>query len=237
MSVPNATADRIADRALDPALDPTLDPTLELPLSPDPLPGTESAERPRWASMPTLAEREQLCGHRGAVIWFTGLSGSGKTTVARALGRLLHDQGKHGTLLDGDVLRGGLSRDLGFGPEERDENIRRFTEVARLFAEAGLFALVSAISPYMASRRRARERIGADRFVLVHVATPLSVCEARDVKGLYAGARAGRIRQFTGIDAPYEEPVRPDLRLLPEDGDPRVHAQRVWDILAERQLL
>ncbi|MEM9459813.1 MAG: adenylyl-sulfate kinase [Myxococcota bacterium] len=214
-----------------------VDPTLELPLSPDPLPKAGSAPRPRWASMPTLAEREQMCGHRGAVVWFTGLSGSGKTTVARALGRLLHDRGKHSTLLDGDVLRGGLSRGLGFGPEDRDENIRRFTEVARLFAEAGLVALVSAISPYVAMRRRARERIGADRFVLVHIATPLSVCEARDVKGLYARARAGQIRQFTGIDAPYEEPVQPDLRLSPEDGDPVAHAQHIWDILAARQLL
>ncbi len=216
-------------------------PNVNLELESTPKPETlgepTSEDKPWWAMTPGLADRERLCGHRGGVIWFTGLSGSGKTTVARALDRLLHDRSKHGYLLDGDVLRGGLSRDLGFRPEDRDENIRRFTEVARLFAEAGLFAIVSAISPYAASRRRARERIGADRFVLVHVATPLSVCEARDVKGLYARARAGRIRNFTGIDAPYEEPDKPDLRLLPEDGDPGQHAGRVWDVLAARQLL
>lgn len=187
--------------------------------------------------MLSVAQREQVSGHRGIVVWFTGLSGSGKTTVARALDHLLHEKGKHSFLMDGDVLREGITSDLGFTPEDREENLRRFTEVARLFANAGVITLVSAISPYEAIRERAKARIGAERFVLVHVATPLAVCEARDVKGLYAKARAGEIKQFTGLDAPYEEPAAPDLKLVPEDGDPAVMAQAVYDLLVTKQFL
>ncbi len=187
--------------------------------------------------MLSVEQREQVTGHRGVVVWFTGLSGSGKTTVARALDHLLHSHGKHAFLMDGDVLREGITSDLGFSPEDRTENLRRFTEVARLFANAGMVTLVSAISPYIASRQTAKERIGADRFVLVHVATPLEVCEARDVKGLYAKARAGELEQFTGIDAPYEEPENPDLKLVPEDGDPGVMAHTVYDLLKSRGFL
>ncbi len=187
--------------------------------------------------MLSVAQREQVSGHRGIVVWFTGLSGSGKTTVARALDHLLHGKGKHSFLMDGDVLREGITSDLGFTPQDREENLRRFTEVARLFANAGLVTLVSAISPYEAIRERAKQRVGADRFVLVHVATPLAVCEERDVKGLYAKARAGEIKQFTGLDAPYEEPAAPDLKLMPEDGDPAVMAQAVYDLLVAKQFL
>ena len=187
--------------------------------------------------MLSTAAREEVTGHRGVVVWFTGLSGSGKTTVARALDHLLHAHRKHSFLMDGDVLREGITSDLGFSPEDRTENLRRFTEVARLFANAGTVTLVSAISPYEESRQAARERIGADRFVLVHVATPLEVCEARDVKGLYAKARAGELKQFTGIDAPYEEPVSPDIKLVPEDGDPGVMAHTVFDTLRARGFL
>ncbi len=193
---------------------------------------------PFW-KRPTLnvEQRERISGHRGAVVWFTGLSGSGKTTVARALDHLMHARGKHSFLMDGDALRTGLTSDLGFTPEDRTENLRRFTEVARLFAESGMLTLVSAISPYESSREQAKQRIGAERFVLVHVATPLSVCEARDVKGLYARARAGEIKQFTGLDAPYEEPAHPDLKLVPDDGDPGVMAETVWKFLQERGFL
>lgn len=187
--------------------------------------------------MLTPAQREEVSGHRGAVVWFTGLSGSGKTTVARALDQLMHQKRKHSFLMDGDILREGITSDLGFSPEDRTENLRRFTEVARLFANAGMLTLVSAISPYEALREQAKQRIGADRFAMVHVATPLEVCEARDIKGLYARARAGEIKQFTGLDAPYEEPVNPDVKLLPEDGDPAVMAQTVWDHLADRGFL
>ncbi len=187
--------------------------------------------------MLSVAQREQVTGHRGVVVWFTGLSGSGKTTVARALDHLLHGHAKRSFLMDGDVLREGITSDLGFSPQDRTENLRRFTEVARLFANAGTITLVSAISPYASSRQSAKARIGPERFMMVHVATPLAVCEARDVKGLYAKARAGELKQFTGIDAPYEEPVDPDLKLVPEDGDPGVMAHAVYDALSARGFL
>jgi bifunctional enzyme CysN/CysC len=128
----------------------------------------------------------------------------------------------------------GLSSDLGFSSEARTENLRRFTEVARLFADAGVLALVSAISPYESLREHAKTRVGPDRFVMVHVATPLEVCEARDPKGLYRRARAGEITEFTGVSAPYEEPAHPDLRIGPEDGDPPDLADRVLDVLRTR---
>lgn len=185
----------------------------------------------------TAAEREALAGHRGAVLWFTGLSGSGKTTVARALDRRLHETGRRSFLMDGDALRTGLTSDLGFTPDDRTENLRRFTEVARLFAESGALALVSAIAPYESARQRAKDRIGADRFALIYVATPLEVCEQRDPKGLYRRARAGEIPQFTGISAPYEEPENPDLRLDPTDGDPAQMVDKVLELLDQRGFL
>jgi len=182
----------------------------------------------------TAAEREAVAGHRGGVVWFTGLSGSGKTTVAQQLDRRLHGAGKRSFLLDGDVMRDGITKGLGFGREDREENLRRFTEVAQLFAEAGVLALVSAIAPYEDARERARQRIGPQRFVLVHVATPLSVCETRDPKGLYKAARAGKIPEFTGISSPYEDPPVADVRLHPEDGDPHAQADMVWRVLERR---
>lgn len=185
----------------------------------------------------TAAERETLAGHRGGVVWFTGLSGSGKTTVAQQLDRRLHAAGKRSFLLDGDVMRDGITKGLGFGKEDREENLRRFTEVAHLFAEAGVIALVSAIAPYEDARERARQRIGAARFVLVHVATSLAVCESRDPKGLYRAARQGRIPDFTGISSPYEDPPIADLRLRPEDGDPMEQADAVWRVLERRGFL
>lgn len=191
-----------------------------------------------WDFAPvTPEERAALSGHRGAVVWFTGLSGAGKTTVARALDRRLFEAGRRTFLLDGDVVRTGLNTDLGFSAEDRTENLRRFTEVARLFADAGMIALVSVISPYAASRAIARERIGTDRFVLVHMAAPLQVCEARDPKGLYRRARAGEIPQFTGIDSPYEEPEAPDLRFGPEDGNPNALTGRVLELLQQRGIV
>ena len=185
----------------------------------------------------TAAEREVIGGHRGGVVWFTGLSGSGKTTVAQQLDRRLHAAGKRSFLLDGDVMRDGITKGLGFAREDREENLRRFTEVAHLFAEAGIIALVSAIAPYEDARERARLRIGPHRFVLVHVATPLAICETRDPKGLYKAARAGKIPEFTGISSPYEDPVVADLRLRPEDGDPHAQADAVWRVLERRNFL
>jgi len=151
----------------------------------------------------------------GATVWFTGLSGSGKSTVAGRLARLLESRGEPVLLLDGDDLREGLNADLGFSAEDRAENVRRVGEVARLFARAGHVTLVTVISPYAAGRaaaRAAHER-SAIPFIEVHVATSLEVCEARDPKGLYKKARAGQLKGFTGIDDPYEPPVKPELVL------------------------
>jgi bifunctional enzyme CysN/CysC len=165
----------------------------------------------------------------GATVWFTGLSGSGKSSVAVEVERALVAQGRPAYLLDGDNVRHGLNADLGFSASDRTENIRRIGEVARLFADAGVVALVPVISPYRADRARAREihEVVGLRFVEVFVDTPLALCEARDPKGLYARARAGEITGFTGIDDPYEPPERPDLRLTPDDGDPAAQARLV----------
>lgn len=158
---------------------------------------------------------------RGCTIWFTGLSGSGKSTIATALHTRLVQSGRHAYMLDGDMLRTGLCSDLGFSARDRKENIRRISEVAKLLADAGLVVLVSAISPFESDRSRAREvheRAGL-RFIEVFVDTPLSVCESRDPKGLYKKARAGLIPQFTGIDSPYEHPTRPELALRTAEFD------------------
>ncbi len=158
-------------------------------------------------------DREAAIDQRGCVLWFTGFSGSGKSTVARAVEHLLLKRGKVAYVLDGDNLRMGLNADLGFAPEDRTENIRRVGAVAQLFADAGILTLTAFISPYRADRAAARSRLPEGRFVECHVATPLEICEQRDPKGLYKRARAGEIGQFTGISAPYEEPVDPELRL------------------------
>ncbi|WP_254126925.1 adenylyl-sulfate kinase [Aquihabitans sp. G128] len=166
---------------------------------------------------------------RGATVWLTGLSGSGKSTVAVVLEQLLVGLGRPAYRLDGDNLRLGLNADLGFSADDRAENVRRAGEVARLMADAGVVAIVPLISPYRAGRDHARQiHLAAGLpFLEVFVDTPLSVCEARDPKGLYAKARAGEITGFTGIDDPYEAPVRPELTLTPADGDPVAQATQV----------
>jgi bifunctional enzyme CysN/CysC len=146
-------------------------------------------------------------------IWFTGLSGSGKSTIANLLEKRLYAQGKHTYLLDGDNIRHGLNRDLGFIEADRVENIRRVAEVAKLMVDAGLIVLVSFISPYRNERQMARELFGPDEFVEVFVDTPIEECEKRDVKGLYAKARTGQLKNFTGIDSPYEAPEKPEIHL------------------------
>jgi bifunctional enzyme CysN/CysC len=146
-------------------------------------------------------------------IWFTGLSGSGKSTIANLLERRLHAEGKHTYLLDGDNVRHGLNRDLGFTEVDRVENIRRVAEVARLMTDAGLIVLVSFISPFISERRMARSLFAESEFIEVFVDTPLAECERRDVKGLYAKARSGALVNFTGIDSPYEAPEAPDIHL------------------------
>ncbi|TDS76263.1 adenylylsulfate kinase [Comamonas sp. JUb58] len=173
------------------------------------------------------AQRAALMGHAPCCIWFTGLSASGKTSLAHALERALHQRGCHTCALDGDNLRQGLNADLGFSAEARAENIRRMAHVARLMADAGLVVIVAAISPFAADRVQARALFAPGAFVEVFVDTPLAVCEARDPKGLYARARRGELRDFTGIDSPYERPLQPELHLRGEDLAPEAALRAV----------
>ena len=159
------------------------------------------------------ADREQLNGHKGCIVWLTGLSGSGKSTIAVDLEKRLCERGVRTYILDGDNIRHGLNKNLGFSPEDRTENIRRIGEVAKLFTDAGMVAITAFISPYRADRDQVRALMKAGDFVEVFVECPVEVCEQRDVKGLYKKARAGEIKEFTGIDSPYEEPLSPDIRL------------------------
>jgi adenylylsulfate kinase len=158
-------------------------------------------------------ERCQLNGHKGAVLWFTGLSACGKSTIANTVDHLLHSMGKHSYVLDGDNIRMGLNKNLGFSAEDRAENIRRIGEVAKLFAHAGNFTLTAFISPYRADRDKVRALLGPGEFIEIYVDASLETCEKRDPKGLYKKARAGEIKGFTGIDDPYEAPLNPELVL------------------------
>ena len=166
--------------------------------------------------MPEMVDKAQRAAHMGqrpVCIWLTGLPGSGKTTIARALDAELFRRGRHATVLDGDQLRSGLNRDLGFTPEARAENIRRAAEVARLMVDAGLIVVCAFISPYRAERRFARSLFAPDAFLEVYLDVRPEVCEKRDPKGHYAMARRGEITRFTGIDGTYEPPQTPELRL------------------------
>ena len=158
-------------------------------------------------------QRALHMGHKPLLIWFTGLSGSGKSTLANAVEQKLYAVGIKTYTLDGDNVRHGLNKDLGFGPEARTENIRRIAEVANLMLDAGLVVLSAFVSPYLKDRQAIKEVVGSECFMEVFVDTPLEVCEQRDVKGLYAKARAGEISEFTGISAPYQAPERPDFRV------------------------
>lgn len=177
-------------------------------------------------------ERWRATGMRGATVWLTGLSGSGKSTIAGELTRLLIERGSATYTLDGDNLRHGLNGDLGFSAEARDENVRRVAEVARLFADAGVVAIVPVISPYRAGRDRARalhEAAGLP-FFEVFVDAPIGVCEQRDPKGLYAKARAGEITGFTGVDDPYEPPEHADLVIASESDAPDAAAKKILEL-------
>ncbi len=185
----------------------------------------------------TRADRERLHGHRGVTVWLTGLSGSGKSTIAHRAERLLHARGCSTYVLDGDNVRHGLCGDLGFTPEERRENVRRVAEVARLFTDAGLVVLVALVSPYRADRAAARSLHAEGDFVEVFVDAPVDTCAARDPKGLYARARAGELRGFTGIDAPYEPPERPELRLPTAEASAEATARTLVDWLEARGYL
>jgi adenylylsulfate kinase len=176
-------------------------------------------------------DRAQLLGHRAAIVWLTGLSGSGKSTVARKVEEKLHARRALSYVLDGDNLRHGLCADLGFGPEDRGENMRRAGEAARLLVDAGALTLCALVSPYRADRDRIRARFEQGEFFEVYVSAPLEVCESRDPKGLYAKARAGAIAEFTGVSAPYEEPLAPELVVETHRSDLDECAARVLDML------
>ncbi|EDL58873.1 adenylyl-sulfate kinase [Gimesia maris] len=161
----------------------------------------------------TKEERCKQNGHKGAVLWFTGLSGSGKSTIANTVDHKLFEMGKHTFVLDGDNIRMGLNKNLGFSPEDRTENIRRIGEVSKLYTDAGILVMTAFISPYLEDRDQVREIMGEGEFIEVLVKASLETCEERDPKGLYKKARAGEIKGFTGIDAPYEAPEKPELVL------------------------
>jgi len=181
------------------------------------------------------AARAAIKGHKPAVLWFTGLSGAGKSTLANLVEMRLHAMGRHTAMLDGDNLRHGLNRDLGFRAEDRVENVRRVAEVARLMADAGLVVLVALISPFRAERAFARSLLPEGEFIEVFVDAPLSVAEARDPKGLYARARRGELANFTGIDSPYEVPLNPELRIDGQALSAQAACDRVIELLLSRQ--
>ena len=179
------------------------------------------------------AAHASLKGQRPCVIWFTGISGAGKSTIANIVERKLHEQGRHTYLLDGDNVRHGLNKDLGFTDADRVENIRRVAEVVSLMVDAGLIVLVSFISPFRAERQMAREMIRTGEFVEVHVDTAVAVAEARDRKGLYQKARRGELTNFTGIDSPYEVPESPEIHIDTRQHSPEEAADRIIDFLLE----
>jgi len=184
----------------------------------------------------TKEDRERLNGHRAVVLWFTGLSGSGKSTLAHAVENALFEKGCLTYVLDGDNVRHGLNKNLGFSPEDREENIRRIGEVANLFIQAGVIAMTAFISPYRKDRDTARKLAGND-FVEVFVKCAVDVCEQRDTKGLYKKARAGEIKEFTGVSAPYEEPLHPELVVDTAQETLEQSAHKVLELLKERGVI
>lgn len=192
----------------------------------------------RWQQLELDKEQRAAgLGQKPLVLWFTGLSGCGKSTVASLLEKKLHAMGRHTYILDGDNVRHGLCKDLGFTKADRVENMRRVTEVAKLMTDAGLIVLVTFISPFRDERNRARKSFEDGEFVEIFVDTPLEICEARDIKGLYAKARAGLIRNFTGIDSPYEPPENPEIRLPGAELSVEQMADRVISWLQDKRLI
>jgi len=181
--------------------------------------------------------REKLLKQKGLVIWFTGLSGSGKSTIANEVAYKLHELGHLTYVLDGDNIRHGLNKNLGFSPEDRNENIRRISEVANLFTDAGLIAITAFISPYREYRNFCRELVGNGRFIEIYTKASLETCEKRDPKGLYKKAREGIIKDFTGINAPYEEPENPELIIDTDEDTVEESAEKVMRKLKELKLI
>lgn len=175
--------------------------------------------------------REDSNGHKGGVFWFTGLSGSGKSTIAHAVEKRLFDLGKHVYVFDGDNVRHGLCGDLSFSREARAENIRRIAEVTRLFVDNGIICMCAFISPMIADRERVKEIVGPDDYHEIYISCPVSVCEERDVKGYYKLARQGKIKNYTGVSAPYEEPEQPDLTIHSAEQRIEESVQRVFDFV------
>jgi len=182
-------------------------------------------------------DRERRNGHRSVLVWLTGLSGAGKSTLAQAVVKELYDIGCSAYVLDGDNVRHGLCGDLGFSADDRKENIRRIGEVSKLFVDAGMITITAFISPFREDRDRVRALLPQEDFLEVYCACSLEECERRDVKGLYKKARAGLIREFTGITSPYEAPLEPELTVHTDDQTPLESAKQILDLLVQRGVL
>lgn len=180
------------------------------------------------------SDRAQLLNQKSVVLWFTGLSGSGKSTIAIALEKILFERGYASYLLDGDNIRSGINKDLSFTEADRKENIRRISEVSKLMIDAGLICINAFVSPSIEMRSLAKEIIGEDNFMEIYIDTPLEICEQRDVKGLYKKARSGEIKNFTGIDAPYEAPINPTMEIQTIDRTPEECAMEILEELIPR---
>ncbi len=185
----------------------------------------------------TKKDRAKLTRQRPCVLWFTGLSGSGKSTIANALEEVLYCNGNFTYLLDGDNVRHGLNSDLGFDESSRVENIRRIGEVTKLFVDSGLIVLTAFISPFIKDRKMVKDLLEEGEFIEVFVDTPLSVCEKRDPKGLYKQARAGKIKDFTGIDSPYEAPIQPDIHIKNDNIGIQEACEKIIDYLVEKDYI
>ncbi|MEZ4958102.1 MAG: adenylyl-sulfate kinase [Saprospiraceae bacterium] len=183
------------------------------------------------------AEKEQFLNQKGMVLWLTGLSGSGKSTIAQQLEKELLIKGYLAKVLDGDNIRSGINNNLGFSMEDRDENIRRIAEIAKLFVDTGIITICSFISPTVEIRAFAKEIIGNDDFLEIYINTPLEVCEKRDVKGLYKKARTGALKNFTGIDSPYEPPIAPDLEIKTIENSIEESTDILLDFISQKMLL
>lgn len=180
------------------------------------------------------ADREKLHDHRSFLLWFTGLSGSGKSTIANALEVQLHEKGISTYTLDGDNIRQGINKDLGFSHEDRTENIRRIAEFAHLMVDAGVVTLAAFVSPYIKDREAIRTIVGKDHFIEIYINTSLEECERRDVKGLYKKARAGEIKNMTGISAPYEVPINPDLEIITDHQSIDASVQQILEFIHQK---